>query len=79
MRLFSDGIWYIHTTDVTKTKNQFPRESTSTRNDKLEQQMPPSPSGDYKMPLVWIDLEMTGMNFNNWYVGGWKDKHWLVD
>ncbi|XP_074572500.1 oligoribonuclease-like [Curcuma longa] len=48
--------------DVTKTKNQFPRESTSTRNDKLEQQMPPSPSGDYKMPLVWIDLEMTGLD-----------------
>ncbi|XP_042394915.1 oligoribonuclease-like [Zingiber officinale] len=48
--------------DVTKTKNQFPRESTSTINDKLEQQMLPSPSGDYKMPLVWIDLEMTGLD-----------------
>ncbi|XP_074572131.1 oligoribonuclease-like isoform X2 [Curcuma longa] len=49
-------------TDVTKAKNQMPRENTSTRNDKVEQQMLPSPSQDYRMPLVWIDLEMTGLH-----------------
>ena len=27
-----------------------------------------SSSGDYRMPLVWIDLEMTGESFLNFYI-----------
>ncbi|KAG6487357.1 oligoribonuclease-like [Zingiber officinale] len=50
--------------DVTKTKNQRPRENTNTRDDKVEQQTFASPSEDYRMPLVWIDLEMTGLHID---------------
>ncbi|WOL16127.1 hypothetical protein Cni_G24909 [Canna indica] len=48
--------------DVTKRKGQISGKDTSLKDDKIDQQTLPSSSGDYKMPLVWIDLEMTGLD-----------------
>lgn len=56
--------WYVFSTDVTKGKGQTSGKNKSSKDDRLQQQTLPSSSGDYKMPLVWIDLEMTGMNLN---------------
>ncbi|KAJ7960452.1 oligoribonuclease [Quillaja saponaria] len=36
--------------------------SSSVKHEKLNQQNVLSLSRDYKLPLVWIDLEMTGLN-----------------
>ncbi|CAJ1971197.1 unnamed protein product [Sphenostylis stenocarpa] len=32
------------------------------KNKKQDQEIPVTPSCEYKLPLVWIDLEMTGLN-----------------
>ncbi|XP_009389601.1 oligoribonuclease-like isoform X2 [Musa acuminata AAA Group] len=48
--------------DVTKGKGQTSGKNKSSKDDRLQQQTLPSSSGDYKMPLVWIDLEMTGLS-----------------
>lgn len=37
----------------------------SQKNGRLNQEILASSSTDYKMPLVWIDLEMTGTNLHS--------------
>lgn len=41
------------------------KEITLVRNEKVGQSQELS-SGEYKFPLVWIDLEMTGRHFVFW-------------
>ncbi|KAI3934866.1 hypothetical protein MKX01_027991 [Papaver californicum] len=58
------------TTDKVSRKGKKPGEMTvvkedtkpSVKPDKLGLQSHPTTSKEYKMPLVWIDLEMTGLN-----------------
>ncbi|CAN1182351.1 At2g26970, partial [Linum perenne] len=38
------------------------KEKKAVKNDKPNQQERVAPSGAYSMPLVWIDLEMTGLD-----------------
>lgn len=45
-----------------KSKEKTNKDATSTTNDKNGHQNVDTLEGEYKMPLVWIDLEMTGLN-----------------
>lgn len=45
-----------------KKNGEWMGKSTTLKNDKVNEESLPSSSGNYRMPLVWIDLEMTGLN-----------------
>ncbi|XP_027091839.2 oligoribonuclease [Coffea eugenioides] len=45
-----------------KKKDDSSGDTTTVNNDKNGPQSSEVPSGEYKLPLVWIDLEMTGLN-----------------
>ena len=49
---------YLH--GAGKGKKKGDRDVTLTKNDNGVQQSLDIVSGEYKLPLVWIDLEMTG-------------------
>lgn len=48
--------------DKSKTNGKSLETSASSKMDKSEQESLLSTAGEYRMPLVWIDLEMTGLN-----------------
>ncbi|XP_077246955.1 oligoribonuclease-like isoform X2 [Tasmannia lanceolata] len=48
--------------DMGKKKGKCSGKMALVSNGKYEQQSLPTPSTKYKFPLVWIDLEMTGLN-----------------
>uniref|UniRef100_A0A1D1Z113 Oligoribonuclease n=1 Tax=Anthurium amnicola TaxID=1678845 RepID=A0A1D1Z113_9ARAE len=45
-----------------KKKDKLLENGSLPENDKPSSGILSSPSGEYKMPLVWIDLEMTGLD-----------------
>lgn len=44
-----------------KNKGELSGKTTTLKVDKVNEESLSSSSGDYRMPLVWIDLEMTGV------------------
>lgn len=52
-----------------KKKGDSSGETIVTKSDNGYQQRLEMASGEYKLPLVWIDLEMTGMHCSNSFKG----------
>ncbi|XP_038984561.1 oligoribonuclease-like [Phoenix dactylifera] len=48
--------------DKDKKKGELSGKTTTPKLDKVNEGSLSLSSGDYRMPLVWIDLEMTGLN-----------------
>lgn len=49
-------------TEKTNGKHEKETDATLTKNDKGTRQTLDMLEGEYRLPLVWIDLEMTGLN-----------------
>ncbi|KAF8655206.1 hypothetical protein HU200_061216 [Digitaria exilis] len=49
-------------TEETTSREPNKTEQNNTNTVNYEERTPVSSSGDYRMPLVWIDLEMTGLD-----------------
>lgn len=54
---------YFLDADKSKKKGNCSRDIKLAKNDKEDLRSPPTTSEEYKLPLVWIDLEMTGRHF----------------
>nr|XP_029119231.1 oligoribonuclease isoform X3 [Elaeis guineensis] len=48
--------------DKDKKTGELSGKTTTLKIDKINEESFSSSSGNYRMPLVWIDLEMTGLN-----------------
>ncbi|GMP90049.1 hypothetical protein CsSME_00041356 [Camellia sinensis var. sinensis] len=53
---------YLHNAGKGKKKADSPGDMTLSKDENGGQQSIEKVSGEYKMPLAWIDLEMTGLN-----------------